>query len=318
MGRKILLFFFIFLSFFLLKSSIFPQEKVFLFKKSTLLFLKGEGEKKDFLATLPFKITGKNFLSSFFQPFPFTSFSLLSERREPFEYLVKEGDTIFKISRKFSLSPETILWANGLRKDSKLKVGQRLLILPTDGVLHFVSSGETIYKIAKKYKVSPEKIIAFNDISKEGKIFKGDVLIIPGGKPQFKKRKIIVLRKGYFIPPTRGIITQTLHFYNAIDIANRCGTKIVAPANGTVIEVGRRRLCGKMIKIEHQKNLITVYCHLSKIYVKEGVYLSKGEPIGEIGNTGRVHGYTGCHLHFSVIGAKNPLSRYRKGTFISY
>lgn len=249
--------------------------------------------------------------------------------KEPIEYVVKKGDTIALLAKRFNISEETILWANDLQKGEKLKEGQVLLILPVSGVVHIVEKGQTIAEIAKKYRADPQKIIAFNEIEGE-KIYKGDVLVIPDGVmpslPKEKKEsipsKLVYLPEipsSYFILPTNGIVSQGLHWYNAVDIANRCDiTPIVASAEGVVIQAGWSGACGKTIKIEHPNGLVSVYCHLSSFFVQEGDYVAQGQEIGRIGNTGRTHGLTGCHLHFSVIGAKNPLAGYRKGTPLGF
>ena len=76
------------------------------------------------------------------------------------EYQVVEGDTLSIISEKFSVSTNTIKWANNLNSDS-IRLGQSLKILPVTGVMHTVSKNETIYTIAKKYRVDVKKIIDF-------------------------------------------------------------------------------------------------------------------------------------------------------------
>jgi murein DD-endopeptidase MepM/ murein hydrolase activator NlpD len=252
------------------------------------------------------------------------------ETKEPILYKVKRGETIKEIAEKFNISEETILWANDLKKGEKLKEGQELLILPVSGVIHIVDKNETINEIAKRYKADVSKIIAYNELSPEGKIYKGDILIIPDGvMPETKEtpslsitRKLVSLPEisSYFALPTSGIISQGIHWFNAVDIANKCETTpVFASATGRVIEAGwQSGGCGNTVKIEHPNETITVYCHLSRIFVNEGDYVSKGEEIGRIGNTGRVRGLTGCHLHFSVLGAKNPLSGYRIGTRIGF
>jgi len=247
---------------------------------------------------------------------------LIEERDEPIEYIVQEEDSLSSIAEKFGISLNTILWANNLTEKSKLKLGQRLLILPISGVIHIVQAGETISQIAEKYKSGSEKIIEFNELSDDGKIFKGDVLIIPDGIMPPKSTyfaEVTTLSGSYFSFPTQGIITQGLHWYNAIDIANKCDTTpIVAAASGNVVEVGYKRAEGNFIKIEHSNGIYTVYCHLSKISVSSEENVGKGQLIGMMGNTGRTHGPTGCHLHFTVIGATNPLAKYGVGTVISW
>ena len=111
-----------------------------------------------------------------------------------------------------------------------------------------------------------------------------------------------------FILPTDGLNFGKLHQRNAVDIANSCGTDIWASADGLVIEIkstGWNGGYGKYVKIEHLNNIKTLYAHLSKINVSLGQKVKQGEKIGEIGQSGEA---TGCHLHFEVLGAKNPFA----------
>ena len=83
----------------------------------------------------------------------------------------------------------------------------------------------------------------------------------------------------------------------ALDIAAPAGTKIISPEFGKVILIGDFFYSGNYIVIDHGHGLITSYSHLSKVIVKEGQLIDKGQKIGEVGSTGRV---TGPHLHWTV------------------
>ena len=234
-------------------------------------------------------------------------------KKEIQEYIVKEGDTLFSISQKFGISSETILWANNLSKNSIIKPGQKLIILPVDGVLHEVKAGETLSEIAKKYQVKIETIISFNELENPDDIYIGDILIIPGGKiPPSKSTPtpFTPLARGYFICPVAGgcKITQGLHWYNAVDFSNgKCGEPILAAAGGTVLKAkyGWNKGAGNYIKILHPNGVVTMYGHLQTIFVSPGEQVFQAQIIGTMGATGRA---TGCHLHFDVFGAQNPFA----------
>ena len=121
----------------------------------------------------------------------------------------------------------------------------------------------------------------------------------------------------YFYPPTSGWNWRIIHENNAVDIANQCGTPVYAAAEGIVIpdpklgdgSEGWNNGYGLFILIEHPNNAETRYAHLEKISASIGLYVKKGELIGFVGNTGNTHGPTGCHLHFEVLGAENPLAK---------
>ena len=89
-----------------------------------------------------------------------------------------------------------------------------------------------------------------------------------------------------------------------VDIAVACGTPLIAPDNGKVIEAGfQEDGCGGRIKIDHG-DYSTRYCHLQKIEVEVGEKIFKGERIGEVGGepgtTGAGTSTSGCHLHMEV------------------
>lgn len=98
---------------------------------------------------------------------------------------------------------------------------------------------------------------------------------------------------GYRIDP----FTHTQRMHEGIDFANRWGTQVVATARGKVIFAGFNGPYGLQVKIQHKPNLVTTYAHLSKIDVKVGQSVEKGERIGRMGSTGRS---TGPHLHYEV------------------
>jgi murein DD-endopeptidase MepM/ murein hydrolase activator NlpD len=242
-------------------------------------------------------------------------------------YTVQEGDTLSFIASDFGVSVNTLIWANNLKDADSIKPGMELKIPPVSGVIHKVQKGDTLDSLAKKYGVESEEIISFNFLPKDGTIQEGQELIIPGGKlPQLEppKQKGIVKQfvgiakqfahlpdlGGFFGWPTTGYNWGRIHGRNGVDIANSCGTPIYAAAEGSVSLVkssGWNGGYGKVLKIIHPNGTETLYAHLSSILVAPGQYVAKGQQIANMGTTGRS---TGCHLHFEVHGARNPLAKY--------
>ena len=96
--------------------------------------------------------------------------------------------------------------------------------------------------------------------------------------------------------------------HDGIDIAARMGKPIVAAANGTVIYSGWRSGYGRMVVVQHNRWLKTIYGHTSRNYVRRGEKVTQGQVIALVGSTGRS---TGPHLHFEVrntLGAQNPMN----------
>ncbi|MCX6721469.1 MAG: peptidoglycan DD-metalloendopeptidase family protein [Candidatus Staskawiczbacteria bacterium] len=204
-----------------------------------------------------------------------------------------------------------------------------MAILPVDGVAYVVKSGDTISGIAQTYQSQSQDIIAYNDLANQDDIYIGDILIVPGGvmpkkaTPTTPKNNQVPLADSFFIFPTQGIITQGLHWYNAVDIANSCGTPIYAAAAGTVqrVHYDAYGKIGNYITILHTSGVVTYYGHIMTIFVTPGQKINVGDRIALMGGKPGMAGAgtsTGCHLHFDVIGAKNPLGKYSLRTSIKY
>lgn len=77
------------------------------------------------------------------------------------EYITQSGDTVSEIAQKYSISPNTLRWANNLSSDT-LKVNQKLLIPPGDGIIYTTKRGDTLDAISIKFKTTSEKIRTAN------------------------------------------------------------------------------------------------------------------------------------------------------------
>ena len=103
----------------------------------------------------------------------------------------------------------------------------------------------------------------------------------------------------------------------------RCGTPVHAAASGVVqrVRYGWNYGGGNQVTILHANGVVTYYGHLMTIFVKPGEAVTTGDTIALMGGGPGMAGAgisTGCHTHFEVIGAKNPLSKYLVGTKIKY
>lgn len=238
-------------------------------------------------------------------------------RGEIIDYVVQPGDTVSGIAQKFDVSIDTIRWANDLTSVASIKPGQILKIPPVTGVVHKVKKGDTVYSIAKYYNTDPQGIVDFpfntfvNDETFELAV--GQILIVPDGvKPKeipwspgaYIAQKTpdagTVVASGKFVWPVSGVISQGYRWYHkAVDIANDKLPNILAADAGKVIVAGWPDNIGygNRVLIDHGNGFMTLYAHLSKIYVVSGQTVKRGDPIGQMGSTGRS---TGPHLHFEI------------------
>jgi murein DD-endopeptidase MepM/ murein hydrolase activator NlpD len=113
---------------------------------------------------------------------------------------------------------------------------------------------------------------------------------------------------GFRIDPISG--RAALH--TGLDFPSDVGAPILAAAGGIVIVSERHPGYGNMIEIDHGNALVTRYAHASKLLVKTGTMVKRGQKIAEVGNSGRS---TGPHLHFEVMvsGVQQNPTRFLNG-----
>ncbi|MFU8776625.1 MAG: DUF5930 domain-containing protein, partial [Roseovarius sp.] len=124
----------------------------------------------------------------------------------------------------------------------------------------------------------------------------------------------IAAQKAPFAMPVKGAFRYTSGYgmrwgrmHEGTDFAGATGTPILSTADGVVTHAGWLSGYGRLIKIQHAFGIETRYAHLSQIHVNVGQRVSRGERIGDMGNSGRS---TGTHLHYEVrVGDKsvNPM-----------
>lgn len=254
-----------------------------------------------------------------------------AESEEVRYYIVEGGDTISTIAAQFGISTSTILWENKLGETDLIKPGQKLTILPVDGVTHTVKKGDSVASIAKKYKAAEDKVLAFNRLASGEALNEGEELIVPGGiidtpsAPAPSQPASPTRRIGFINVPAPARVTpgarmqwptssrrinQYYRFrHTGVDIDGNVGSPVYAADSGVVESVVYARYgYGFHLVINHGGGRQTLYAHNARMFVKPGQSVKRGQAIATIGLTGRT---TGAHLHFEVIvngGKRNPLS----------
>ena len=244
-------------------------------------------------------------------------------------HTVSSGETLSTIAERYGVSSDTIKWENNISNANSIRVGQNLLVPPVDGIGYTVERGDTLSSIAKKYEIETDSIVAQNNLESET-IRQGQNIFLPGAEPIVPSPVIAQAPRSTpsvstassvpavsaapssatpstgrpFIFPTRGNITQGYRAgHYAIDIADRSRPPVWSAAAGTVVTASVGTWgggYGNYVVIDHGNGLRTLYAHLGSVNVSNGQWVNQGDVIGMMGNTGRVYGATGIHLHWEV------------------
>ncbi|MBM3308603.1 MAG: peptidoglycan DD-metalloendopeptidase family protein [Candidatus Eisenbacteria bacterium] len=216
------------------------------------------------------------------------------------EHTVRPGECLWNIAQKYRVKMETILAMNDLPNARYLRVGQVLQVPDTDGSFVTVRRGDTMEGICKRYGVQVTELVNANPGVDVARLMVNQRIFVPGlGAIEQLFRLVwpvhgrISGRYGHRFHP----IFHRRMMHTGLDIAARHGTPIAAAMDGRVTFAGTKGGYGRTIIVEHPNGYETLYGHCSKILVKRGERVRKGQTIGRVGNTGYS---TGPHLHFEV------------------
>ena len=223
---------------------------------------------------------------------------------------VESGETLWDIAHKHGLNIDSLIGANNISNMNAIKPGQKFKILPVKGIIYRVSPGESIASIADKFDLKAETIMEDNNIDSPSSLKIDQKLILRGATPEFSYKDRLDQK---FMYPINTRITSYYgprwgRMHEGIDFAAPMGSPIRAVSSGRVVYSGWASGYGRVVIIQHQRGLKTLYAHNSKLLVRNGESVGKGEVISRSGNTGNS---TGPHLHFEVQvngRPENPLN----------
>jgi murein DD-endopeptidase MepM/ murein hydrolase activator NlpD len=184
-----------------------------------------------------------------------------------------------------------------------------------------IRKGETLWRISRTYGTTVGALANANQIADPTRVRSGERLWIPPArwKPKNGHTRWEAShpsgrsRKTRFLWPVRGSVTSRyglrgLAHHDGIDISAKKGTSVRAAEAGRVVHSGDNLSgYGNLVLIRHSGSYTTVYAHNRKNLVQVGQFVEKGDPIAEVGDSGRA---SAPHLHFEVRqngSAKNPL-----------
>lgn len=211
-------------------------------------------------------------------------------------HTVRRGQTLSQIAQLYNVPQEAIVRQNKI-KGSFIVANQQLIIpggKPTLDSPTAVASVDETLRFADRL---PVKTITLP--TRGGGGGGGTSNPTPGRAPAISA----ILTTSPLQSPCACNVTQGYgpgHY--ALDMQVKGGTTIFAAEAGTVIraDYGYSGGYGNVIEVDHGNGLVTLYAHNKELYVKEGDEITRGQAIAFMGNTGRVHGPTGIHVHFEV------------------
>ena len=247
-------------------------------------------------------------------------------RVELTDVVVARGDTLYSLSRKYSVPVNDLAVMNNLTPPFNLSVGQKIRVpnlarvsveqVRTDDVKVAVKSTNATVQTQPQQKRDAKTIA--DKVGAEKKVVATPVKKI-SSDPTKKLPKINARSSSKFSWPVRGKILSNYGakssglFNDGISIGATRGTAVKAAENGVVAYAGNEvKGMGNLIIIQHEDGWMTVYAHMDSMVVRRGARVSVGQQIGTVGKTGKVDS---PQLHFEIrkgTKAYNPTQYLKK------
>jgi len=208
--------------------------------------------------------------------------------------------SLYSLAQMMGINVESIRSTNYIEAVGLLYPGKNLLLHNKKGMLYKIPQDNiSVSTIAKKFSKDIKQICEINEIPPNYVFKKNEYVFLPDTYIKFKDFMLplfntkITSKFGLRKHPIFGI----LKYHEGIDLKQRYGAPVRAACDGRVIYAGWAEGYGNLVILKHHKGFTTYYGHLSKIRVKVGMWVYKGQIIGNVGTTGWT---TGPHLHFEV------------------
>ena len=224
-------------------------------------------------------------------------------------HVVTRGETIFSISRFYSVSAEELMKANGITDPSKLQTGRRLVIPVTEAVLpgsgpaipqtlmdYLVVRGDTLFGIARKHEITLQALLEINNFSPNHVLRTGDVIKVPGVSTQtaaplnnlaetrvqpvtvspatgiYALRWPVVPKDISYMTGQMGVVVEGLQFESVKSLTQ-----------GNVVSAGPWRKFGRVVIVETSGGYYYMYGGLEAMSVNVGDRITPGMEVGKLG-----------------------------------
>ena len=224
----------------------------------------------------------------------------VTTRVELSDITVQPGDTLYSLSRKYTVPVNDLAVMNKLTPPFNLSVGQKLRV-PQSGSVVATEKTTQVTSVTKTQQ-SATSVKKDETVATQSKPVQTTKKI--SSDPSKKLPKITERSSSKFSWPVRGKILSAYGaksnglFNDGINISAKQGTAVKAAENGVVAYAGNEvKGMGNLIIIQHSGGWMTVYAHMDSMNVKRGTRVNVGQKIGAVGKTGKVDS---PQLHFEI------------------
>ena len=215
-------------------------------------------------------------------------------------HTVSKGDTLYGISRRYSVSIDDLVRANEILEPGRLSVGMRLVI-PSG---YEVVKGDTLYGIARAYDTTVEEIRELNDLDAEHVLQVGEVILLPRGAEVIaadsESETVGPEIEGTpdMFWPLEGERAEKDGKINGTEIVGVPGDMVYSVSSGVVVWAAPYRGYGKVVIVEAKDSHYYLYGGNDLTYVKPGDRVNVGSKIASLGT----NSHTGeARLFFTVF-----------------
>ena len=233
-------------------------------------------------------------------------------------YIVKKGDTLYSISKKYQLTVAELRTANNLTENDVLKAGQKLVIpvadisnaaalssssskdkssyADKDTKLYEVQKGDTLYGIARKFSIKLPELLALNNIDTNATLKAGQKIKVPVDGNTVKspsqntvytdpkgKNDVGKIDTVTVWPLASPFVKNINGKVSGVELTGKSNEPVKAVHSGTVMYTGLYRGFGEVVFIQSKTGLIYSYSGLGSVKVTKGAYVTAGDEIGKTG-----------------------------------
>jgi murein DD-endopeptidase MepM/ murein hydrolase activator NlpD len=256
-------------------------------------------------------------------------------------YTVRSGDTLSEIAERCGVDMRALADANNMYSPYTVRAGQTLS-MPSgrtagraggrstsraDAPVHVVQRGENLYRIGRRYDIPYQQIAAHNGLRAPYQLEVGQQIHLPGGstlaytprdarapdrRTNTRSARLEPAAAGAprFDWPIRGSIISGFGRKpdggrnDGINIEASSGAEVQASASGQVVYAGSELAgYGRLVLVRHSGGYVTAYAHNSRLLVREGDQVDRGQVIARAGSSGTVDS---TQVHFEIRRGVNP------------